>query len=95
LFISGLELRTDKNRELFINFLILMWLFQGCAHAGQPRPALANPPKKTWHSQKKQKNNGSVSSRISKEQGYQGFLSKRAGSSFGKKRAICVVQGKT
>jgi hypothetical protein len=26
---------------------------------------------------------------------YQGFLRKRAGSSFGQKRAICVVQGKT
>jgi hypothetical protein len=37
----------------------------------------------------------SASSRISKEQGYQGFLRKRAGSSFGQKRAICVVQGKT
>jgi hypothetical protein len=37
----------------------------------------------------------SVSSRISKGQGYQGFLRKRAGSSYGKKRAICVVQGKT
>jgi hypothetical protein len=36
----------------------------------------------------------SVSSRISKGQGYQGFLRKRAGSSFGQKRAICVVQGK-
>jgi hypothetical protein len=37
----------------------------------------------------------SVSSRISIGQGYQGFLRKRAGSSFGQKRAICVVQGKT
>jgi hypothetical protein len=37
----------------------------------------------------------SASSRISKGQGYQGFLRKRAGSSFGQKRAICVVQGKT
>jgi hypothetical protein len=37
----------------------------------------------------------SVSSRISKGQGYQGFLRKRAGSGFGQKRAICVVQGKT
>jgi hypothetical protein len=36
-----------------------------------------------------------VSSRISKGQGYQGFLRKRAGSSFGQKRAICVEQGKT
>jgi hypothetical protein len=37
----------------------------------------------------------SASSRISKGQGYQGFVKKRAGSSFGQKRAICVVQGKT
>jgi hypothetical protein len=37
----------------------------------------------------------SASARISKGQGYQGFLRKRAGSSFGKKRAICVVQGNT
>jgi hypothetical protein len=37
----------------------------------------------------------SASSRISKGQGYQGFLRKRAGSSFGQKRAICVVQEKT
>jgi hypothetical protein len=37
----------------------------------------------------------SASGRISKGQGYQGFLRKRAGSSFGKKRAIRVVQGKT
>jgi hypothetical protein len=35
------------------------------------------------------------SARISKGQGYQGFLRKRAGSSFGQKRAICIVQGKT
>jgi hypothetical protein len=33
--------------------------------------------------------------RISKGPGYQGFSMKRAGSSFGPKRAICVVQGKT
>jgi hypothetical protein len=31
--------------------------------------------------------NSSVSSRISKGQGYQGFVRKRAGSSFGQKRA--------
>jgi hypothetical protein len=31
----------------------------------------------------------SVSSRISKGQGYQGFIRKRAGCSFGQKRAIC------
>jgi hypothetical protein len=37
----------------------------------------------------------SASARISKGQGYQGFLRKRAGSSIGQKRAICVVQGKT
>jgi hypothetical protein len=37
----------------------------------------------------------SASARISKGQGYQGFLRKRAGSSFGQKRAIRVVQGKT
>jgi hypothetical protein len=37
----------------------------------------------------------SASSRISKGQGYQGFLRKRAGSSFGQKRATCIVQGKT
>jgi chromosome segregation ATPase len=37
----------------------------------------------------------SASARISKGQGYQCFLRKRAGSSFGQKRAICVVQGKT
>jgi hypothetical protein len=37
----------------------------------------------------------SVSSRISKGQGYQGFLRKRAGSSFGQKGAICIAQGKT
>jgi hypothetical protein len=36
----------------------------------------------------------SASSRISKGQGYQSFLRKRAGSSFGPKGAICVVQGK-
>jgi hypothetical protein len=36
----------------------------------------------------------SISARISKGQGYQGFLRKRAGSNFGQKRAICVVQGK-
>jgi hypothetical protein len=40
-------------------------------------------------------NKSSASSRISKGHGYQGFLRKRAGSSFGQKRAICVVQGKT
>jgi hypothetical protein len=39
--------------------------------------------------------NISASFRISKGQGYQGFLRKRAGSSFFQKRAICVVQGKT
>jgi hypothetical protein len=33
--------------------------------------------------------------RISKGQGYQGLLRKTAGSSFGQKRPICVVQGKT
>jgi hypothetical protein len=37
----------------------------------------------------------SVSSRISKGQGYQGFLRKKVGSSFGQKRTICVIQGKT
>jgi hypothetical protein len=37
----------------------------------------------------------SASDRISKGQGYQGLLRKRAGSSFGQKRAICIVQGKT
>jgi hypothetical protein len=37
----------------------------------------------------------SVSSRISKGHGYQGFLRKGTGSSFCQKRAICVVQGKT
>jgi hypothetical protein len=37
----------------------------------------------------------SASARISKGQGYQGFSRKRAGSSFGQKRAICIVQGKT
>jgi hypothetical protein len=36
----------------------------------------------------------SASARISKGQGYQGFLRKRAGSSFGQKRAIYIVQGK-
>jgi hypothetical protein len=36
----------------------------------------------------------SASARISKGQGYQGFSRKRAGSRFGQKRAICVVQGK-
>jgi hypothetical protein len=38
----------------------------------------------------------SASARISKGQGYQGFLRKRAGSSFDQKRAICDVhvQGK-
>jgi hypothetical protein len=35
----------------------------------------------------------SASARISKGQGYQGFLRKRAGSSLGQKMAICVVQG--
>jgi hypothetical protein len=39
--------------------------------------------------------NFTASSRISKGQGYQGFIRKRAGSSFGQKRAICIVQGKT
>jgi hypothetical protein len=35
----------------------------------------------------------SASARISKGQGYQGLIwRKRAGSSFGQKRAICVVQ---
>jgi hypothetical protein len=38
---------------------------------------------------------GSASARISKGQGYQGFLRKRAGSNICQKRAICVVQGKT
>jgi hypothetical protein len=38
--------------------------------------------------------NISASARISKGQGYQGFLRKRAGSSFGQKRAICVIQYK-
>jgi hypothetical protein len=37
----------------------------------------------------------SASARISKWQGYRGFLRKRAGGSFGQKRAICIVQGKT
>jgi hypothetical protein len=37
----------------------------------------------------------SASSRISKGQGYQGFIRKRAASSFGQKRVICIVQGKT
>jgi hypothetical protein len=37
----------------------------------------------------------SASAIISKGRGYQGFLRKRAGRSFGQKRAICVVQGKT
>jgi hypothetical protein len=37
----------------------------------------------------------SASARISKGQGYQVFLRKRAGSSFGQKRAICIIQGKT
>jgi hypothetical protein len=37
----------------------------------------------------------SASARISKGEGYQCFFRKRAGSSFGQKRAICVVQGKT
>jgi hypothetical protein len=37
----------------------------------------------------------SASARISKGQGYQVFFRKRAGSSFGRKSAICVVQGKT
>jgi hypothetical protein len=36
-----------------------------------------------------------VSARISKGQRYQGFLRKMAGSSFGQKKGICVVQGKT
>jgi hypothetical protein len=34
--------------------------------------------------------NSSASSRTSKGPGYQGFLRKRAGRSFGQKRAICV-----
>jgi uncharacterized membrane protein (UPF0136 family) len=38
---------------------------------------------------------GSASARISKGQGYQGFLRKRAGRSFGQKRVIGVIQGKT
>jgi hypothetical protein len=29
------------------------------------------------------------------QKGREGFLRKRAGSSFGQKRAICIVQGKT
>jgi hypothetical protein len=37
----------------------------------------------------------SASAKISKGQGYQGFLRKKAGSSFGKKGQFCVVQGKT
>jgi hypothetical protein len=37
----------------------------------------------------------SASARISKGQGYQVFLRKRAGSSFGQKGAICIVKGKT
>jgi hypothetical protein len=37
----------------------------------------------------------SASARISKGQGFQGFLRKRAGSSFGPKWSIYVVQGKT
>jgi hypothetical protein len=37
----------------------------------------------------------SASARISKGQGYQFFLRKRAGSRFGQKRAICDEQGKT
>jgi hypothetical protein len=37
----------------------------------------------------------SASSRISKGQGCQSFLRKKAGSSFGQKRAIHVIQGKT
>jgi hypothetical protein len=36
-----------------------------------------------------------ASARISKGLRYQRFLRKREGSSFGQKRAICVVQGKT
>jgi hypothetical protein len=36
-----------------------------------------------------------ASARISKGQGYEDFLRKRAGSSFGQKSAIYVVQGKT
>jgi hypothetical protein len=36
-----------------------------------------------------------ASDRISKGQEYRGFLRKRAGSSFGQKRAIYIVQGKT
>jgi hypothetical protein len=33
-----------------------------------------------------------ASARISKGQGYQGFLWKRAGSSFGQKMAICIKE---
>jgi hypothetical protein len=36
----------------------------------------------------------SASAWISKGQGYQDFIRKRAGSSFGQKKAICIVQGK-
>jgi hypothetical protein len=36
----------------------------------------------------------SASARISKGQGYQGFLKKRAGSSFGQKRAIASYKEK-
>jgi hypothetical protein len=36
----------------------------------------------------------SASARVSKGQGYQGFLRKRTGSSFGQKRAIYIVQRK-
>jgi hypothetical protein len=36
----------------------------------------------------KEMGKNSASARISKGQGYQGFLRKRAGSSFGQKRAI-------
>jgi hypothetical protein len=36
----------------------------------------------------------SASARISKGQGYRVFLRKRAGSSFGQKRAICVIKEK-
>jgi hypothetical protein len=36
----------------------------------------------------------SASARISKGQGYRGFLRKRAGCNFDQIRAICVIQGK-
>jgi hypothetical protein len=37
---------------------------------------------------------GSASARISKGQGYQGFIRKRAGSSFGQKRAFASYKEK-